>query len=145
MVVFHDITVSVDQLLVMRTGELWAHSIDICRAIGRPLPQLDMERMATLSAELMAAVPLAMAYRGSTMPGRAARFVLTGPAGGTYTVPLAPQMQAAEPEVTIVTDPVGLCQVAVRRLSPEQLDAAIDGDHALGSLVLAGIDALARD
>ena len=101
--------------------------------------------MATLSAELMAAVPLAMAYRGSTAPGRAARFVLTGPAGGTYTVPLAPQMQAAEPEVTIVTDPVGLCQVAVRRLSPEQLDAAIDGDHALGSLVLAGIDALARD
>jgi uncharacterized protein (TIGR03083 family) len=145
MVAFHDVTVSIDQLLVMRTGELWAHAIDICRATGRPLPQLDMERMATLSAALMAAVPLAMAYRGSTAPGRAVRFVLTGPAGGTYTVPLAPQTQAAEPEVTILADPAGLCQLAVRRLSPEQLDAAIDGDHALGDLVLAGIDALARD
>ncbi|MBO0831139.1 MAG: hypothetical protein J2P29_04115, partial [Actinobacteria bacterium] len=81
----------------------------------------------------------------TTAPGRAARFVLTGPAGGTYTVPLAPQAQAAEPEVTIVTDAVGLCRVAVRRLRPEQLDAVIDGDHELGDLVLAGIGALARD
>lgn len=145
MVVFHDSPVSVDQLLVIRTGELWAHAIDICRATGRPLPQLDLERMAVLSATVMAALPLAMAYRGSAAPGRAARFVLTGPAGGTFTVPLAPQMQAAEPEVTIVTDPAGLCQVAVRRLSPGQLDVAIDGDRALGDLVLAGIDALARD
>lgn len=145
MVVFHDITVSVNQLLVMRTGELWAHAIDICQATGRPVPQLDMERMATMSAELMAVVPLAMAYRGASSPGRAARFVLTGPAGGTYTVPLAPQTQAGEPEVTIVTDTVDLCRVAVRRLGPEQLDAAIEGDQALGDLVLAGIGALARD
>jgi uncharacterized protein (TIGR03083 family) len=145
MVVFHDITLSVDQLLVTRTGELWAHAIDISEATGRPLPQLDTERMATLCTALMTAVPLALAYRGTTAPGRAARFVLTGPAGGTYTVPLAPQAQAAEPEVTIVTDAVGLCRVAVRRLRPEQLHAVIDGDQELGDLVLAGIGALARD
>jgi uncharacterized protein (TIGR03083 family) len=143
-VVFHDITVSVDQLLVMRTGELWAHAIDICQAAGRPLPQLDLERMATLCAALMATVPLAMAYAG-TASGRAARFVLTGPAGGTYIVPLAPQAQAAEPDVTIVTDAAGLCRVAIRRLHPEELEAAIDGDRELGDLVLAGIGALARD
>jgi uncharacterized protein (TIGR03083 family) len=145
MVVFHDITVSVDQLLVMRTGELWAHAIDIAQATGRPLPQLDSERMATLCTELMSAVPLALAYRGASAPGRAARFVLTGPAGGTFTVPLAPGARAAEPEVTIVTDAVGLCRVAVRRLRLEQLDAAIDGDRALGAIVLRAIDALARD
>jgi uncharacterized protein (TIGR03083 family) len=145
MVVFHDITVSVDQLLVMRTGELWAHAIDICYATERPLPQLDAERIATLCGELMVAVPLAMAYRGTAAPGRAARFVLTGPAGGTYTVPLAPQAQTAEPEVTIVTDAAGLCRVAIRRLRPEQLSTVIDGDRELGDLVLAGIGALARD
>ena len=144
-VVFHDITVSVDQLLVTRTGELWAHAMDICLATGRPLPQLDMERMATLCTALMTAVPLALAYRGTTAPGRSARFVLTGPAGGTYNVPLAPQSQAAEPEVTIVTDAVGLCRLAVRRLRPDQLDAVVDGDRELGDLVLAGIGALARD
>jgi uncharacterized protein (TIGR03083 family) len=147
-VVFHDSTVSIDQLLIARTGELWAHAIDICEAAGRPLPQLDLERMATLCTALMAAVPLAMAYRGTPAPGRAARFVLTGPAGGAYTVPLAPQApqaKAVEPEVTIVTDAAGLCRVAVRRLRPEQLEAAIDGDRELGDLVLAGIGALARD
>jgi len=144
-VVFHDSTVSIDQLLLTRTGELWAHAIDICQAAGRPLPQLDPERMATLCGALMAAVPLAMASRGTPAPGRAARFVLTGPAGGIYTVPLAPLAQAAEPAVTIVTDATGLCQVAVRRLRPEQLEAAIDGDRELGDLVLAGIGSLARD
>jgi uncharacterized protein (TIGR03083 family) len=144
-VVFHDITLTVDQLLVTRTGELWAHAIDICQATRRPLPQLDMERIAILCAELMAAVPLALAYAGTTAPGRAARFVLTGPAGGTYTVPLALQAPTAEPEVTIVTGAVGLCRVAIRRLRPEQLDAVIDGDRELGDLVLAGIGALARD
>jgi uncharacterized protein (TIGR03083 family) len=144
-VVFHDLTISVDQLLVTRTGELWAHAIDICQATGRPLPQLDMERMSTLCEQLMMAVPLAMAYGGTPASGRAARFVLTGPAGGTFTVPLAPQPQAADPEVTIVTDAVDLCRVAIRRLRPDQLGAVIDGDRELGDLVLAGISALARD
>jgi uncharacterized protein (TIGR03083 family) len=145
MVVFHDLTLSVDQLLVTRTGELWAHAIDICRATRRPVPQLDMERIAILCAELMTAVPLALAYAGTAAPGRAARFVLTGPAGGTYTVPLALQAETAEPEVTIVTGAVGLCRVAIRRLRPDELDVVIDGDRELGDLVLAGIGALARD
>lgn len=154
-VVFHDITLSVDQLLMARTGELWAHAIDICQATGRPLPRLDMERMATLCTGLMDAVPLALAYRGTPAPGRAARFVLTGPAGGAFTVPLAPHSRAAQsqaapsravgPEVTIIADAVDLCRVSVRRLRPDQLDAAIDGDLELGGLVLTGIGALARD
>lgn len=55
------------------------------------------------------------------------------------------QTPATEPDVTIVADTVGLCQVAIRRSSPEELGAAIDGDHALGDLVLAGLGALARD
>jgi uncharacterized protein (TIGR03083 family) len=146
MVVFHDLTISVDQLLVTRTGELWAHTIDICQATGRPLPQLDMERMAMLCNELVAAVPLALAYQGSSVPGRAARVVLTGPAGGTFTVPLAwEEHEVADPQVTIVADAVGFCRVAIRRLRPNQLDAAIEGDLALGDLVLTSIDALARD
>jgi len=146
MVAFHDLTISVDQLLAMRTGELWAHAIDICQATGRPLPQLDMERMAMLCNELVAAMPLVLAYRGSSMPGRAARVVLTGPAGGTFTVPLAlEEHDVADPEVTIVADAAGFCQVAIRRLRPDQLDAAIEGDPALGNLVLTSIDALARD
>jgi len=144
-VAFHDLTLSVDQLLVARTGELWAHAIDICRATGRPLPRLDMERMALLCNELVAALPLAMAYRGTIAPGRAARVVLTGPAGGTFTVPLALEPQVTEPDVTIVTDATDFCLVAVRRLRPDQLDAVVEGDRVLGDLVLTSIGALARD
>jgi uncharacterized protein (TIGR03083 family) len=144
-VVFHDMTVSVDELLVTRTGELWAHAMDIAQATGRPLPELDTERLAMFCIALMFAVPLCLAYQGTTAPGRTAQFVLTGPAGGSYTVPLAPLEQAAEPDVTIVTDAASLCRVAVRRLRPEELDAAIDGDRELGDLVLVGIGALARD
>lgn len=145
MVVFHDLTISVDQLLVARTSELWAHAIDICQATGRPLPQLDMERMTTLCNALVAAVPLALAYRGTPAPGHAARFVLTGPAGGIHTVPLALEALVVEPDVTIVTDAPSLCRLAVRRLRPEELVAAVDGDRELGDLVLAGIGALAKD
>lgn len=156
-VVFHDLTLDVDQLLVTRTGELWAHAIDVSHATGRPAPELDAERMATLCVSLMAAVPLALAYRGTAAPGRAARFVLTGSAGGTYTVPLAPGQAgplapqagplapADEPDVTIVAGAVDLCRLAVRRLRPDELDADVDGDRELGDLVLAGIGALARD
>jgi hypothetical protein len=104
-----------------------------------------MERMATLCTALISAVPLAMAYRGMTVPGRAVRFVLTGPAGGAWTVPLAPQPQVAEPEATIVTGAVDFCLVAIRRLRPDQLDAAIEGDRELSDLVLTSLDALARD
>lgn len=144
-VVFHDITITVDQLLVTRTGELWAHAIDISHATGRPLPELDMERIATLCTALMAAAPLAMGYGGTPAPGRAARFVLTGPGGGTYTVPLAPQTMVEDPDVTIVADAVRLCRLAVRRLRPEEVGATIDGDRELGELALAGLSALARD
>lgn len=145
MVVFHDLTLTVDQLLLMRTGELWSHSIDICHATGRPLPVLEMESMATLCHALVNAVPLALAYGGASEPGRAARFVLTGQAGGTFTVPLAPEPRTADPEVTIVAEAVDLCRLAVHRLRPDDLDAAIEGDHALATRVLASMDSLARD
>lgn len=145
MVTFHDLTMTVDQLMVTRTSELWAHAMDIALATGRPMPALDPERLATLCMALMVAVPVALAYQGHAEPGRAARIVLTGPAGGTYTVPLAPQAPFEEPEVTIVADAFRFCRVAVRRLRPDQLDAAIDGDRELADLVLAGVGALAKD
>jgi hypothetical protein len=34
-------------------SELWAHAIDVCQATGRPLPLLDLERMAMLCDDLM--------------------------------------------------------------------------------------------
>lgn len=144
-VTFHDLTLNVAGHLVTRTFELWAHGMDIALATGRPMPTLDDERMALLSSRLMAVVPHALAYRRTPAAGRTARFVLTGVAGGCYTVPLAPGETAAEPDFVLVADVVDVCRVAARRLSPADLDATIDGDRELADLVLAGIDAFARD
>jgi len=147
-VTFHDLRVSVEGLLTMRTFELWAHSMDIAVATGRPLLHLDDERMALLSARFMAALPDALAYRRATAPGRTARFVLTGPAGGVYQVPLTPGQPDGPgrfADVTIIADVVDLCRVAARRLSPQDLDATIEGDADLAQRVLADADAFARD
>jgi uncharacterized protein (TIGR03083 family) len=144
-VTFHDLTLTIDGYLVTRAFELWAHAMDIALATGRPMPVLDDERMALMSGRLMGIVPLALAYRRTTAPGRTARFVLTGPAGGSYTVPLAPGDPVGEPDVLLVAPAVDVCRVAARRLHPRELDAKVEGDAALAELILAGIDAFARD
>ena len=79
-----------------------------------------------------------------------ARFVLTGPAGGCYDVGLdaaapATPAELADPDVTIVADVLDLCRVAAARLTPEELSYTVYGDPALAGLVLANIDAFARD
>jgi uncharacterized protein (TIGR03083 family) len=145
LVAFHDLTVSVPGFLVLRTFELWAHALDIAAAIGRPPLPLDPERMSLMSSRLMEVVPDALAYRGAGLPGRTARFVLTGPAGGCYTVALAPGGQLGEPDFLLVADPMDLCRLAARRLLPAELSVTVEGDRSLAELVLAGLDAFARD
>jgi hypothetical protein len=101
--------------------------------------------MATLSMRLMAAVPVALSLRGTPAPGRSARFVLTGASGGSYSVPLAPGDDVGVPDFVLVADAVDVCRVAARRLRPDELEHIVDGDRGLADLVLAGLDAFARD
>lgn len=145
---FHDITVSIEELLTLRTFELWAHGMDITVATDRPLPMLDDERMLLISSRLMAALPCAFLYRGVSMTGRSARFVLTGTAGGCYDVVLdaaATPGDVPDPDVTIVADAVDLCRVAAARLSASELGVIVEGDEELAELVLSHVDAFARD
>jgi predicted lipid carrier protein YhbT len=109
------------------------------------LLRLDPERMATLSNRLMGVVGAALAYRRADQPGRSVRFVLTGPAGGSYTVALTPDQEPGAPDATIVADAFDICRVAARRLDPDDLPAVIEGDRELADLVLAGLDSFARD
>jgi hypothetical protein len=142
---FHDLTDSVGGLLVMRTFELWAHAMDIAAAAGLPRPELDDERMSALSTRLLAALPLGLAYRRTVAPGRTARIVLTGAAGGVHTVALMPGEPPGPPDVLLVADTVELCRVAARRLPPAELTVTVEGDAALADLVLNALDAFARD
>ena len=45
----------------------------------------------------------------------------------------------------MVIDTTELCRVAARRLAPEDAGAHLEGEAALGRLVLAAADAFARD
>ena len=146
----HDISVSVGGMLVMRTFELWAHGMDIALATDRPLPLPDDARMRMMSGRLMGALPQALLYRGVNVGERTARFVLTGPAGGCYDLrfDLAAGTGPApvvEPDVTIVADVVELCRLAAARTSPAVVAKVVEGDADLADLVLANVDAFARD
>jgi hypothetical protein len=144
-VLAHDLPTDTDGLLVLRTFELWAHMHDVAAATGRPVPDLDAPRMALMSERFMTVLPFALAMRGTTAPGRTARFVLTGPAGGCYTVPLDPSEAPGEPDTTIVVDTTELCRVAARRLDADDLVVTVEGDLELAGRVLASADALAKD
>lgn len=145
LVTFHDLRLPIGAFLTARTFELWSHGMDIALATGRPVPTLDDQRMTLLSRELMAVVPHALAHRGTTAPGRSVRFVLTGRSGGAYTVPLAPGHRPGDPDAIVIAHTMDLCRVAARRLPADRLDFVVDGDRELARLVLAGLDAFARD
>jgi len=143
----HDIPGNVDVLMSLRTFELWAHAMDVAVATDRPLPTPDDERMLLMSNRLMRGVPGALLYRGVAVPGRTARFVLTGPAGGCYDVTLDGRPASLDdgPDVTIVGEALHLCQIGAGRLRPDEAAVLVEGDQELAALVLANIDAFARD
>ena len=144
-VLAHDLPTDVDGLLVLRAFELWAHLHDVCVATGRQLPDVEDERMALMTARLMAAVPMALALRGNRVTSRSVRFVVTGRAGGCFDVPLGPVDVQRPTDVTIVADAVALCRVAARRLAVGDLDAHVEGDAPLAQTVLGSLDAFAQD
>jgi uncharacterized protein (TIGR03083 family) len=144
-VVAHHIPADIDTLTVLRVFEIWAHTFDICTATGRPRPVPDPPRLALMSARLMRALPMALAVRGTLAPARTARFVLTGDAPGCHDVALDPRGVPAAPDVVIVTDALDVCQLASRRLTPDQLDAFVEGDTALADVVLSAAATFALD
>ena len=104
--------------------------------------------MRMMSGRLMGALPQALLYRGVVVGDRTARFVLTGPAGGCYDVGFdlsSRPTPAAAPDVTIVADVVDLCRLAAARLDPAAVAQVVEGDTELAELVLAHVDAFARD
>jgi uncharacterized protein (TIGR03083 family) len=141
-------TVSV--MLITRTFELWTHHEDVCRATGRPLPVLDGNRLRLMSSFFIALLPMAMEIGGTPRPHKAARIVLTGEGGGVFHQPLgteivSPGTMLDNPDFTLTVDVVSMCRLAARRTTPEQMGAIIEGDRALGELVLAGAGVFARD
>ena len=141
----YGLVLDVDGLLVLRTFELWTHTHDVARAAGVPTPDTAPPRLALMSARLSEVLPMAMAVRGVSRPGRTARLVLTGVAPGCFDVSLDPADAPGQPDVTIVVDVVEVCRLAARRAVADGIGVVFEGDEALGRLVLAAADAFAQD
>ena len=85
---YYGIVLPLEQLLIVRSFEVWVHHEDIRRATGRPLQAPDdavLARMVQLAAALL---PIGLARAGSSRQGANVRLVLTGAAGGAWDIPL---------------------------------------------------------
>jgi uncharacterized protein (TIGR03083 family) len=143
---YHHLAGSVHGLLVSRTFELWSHGDDIRQAVELPLNPLDDDRLGLMVGELMRALPIGMALTGQGIAGRSARFVLDGPGGGTFSVPLAfGESPAAEPDIVVSARTIDLCRLAANRLAADELGATVEGDTSLLEPVLAAAGAFAAD
>ncbi|MFI6597133.1 hypothetical protein ACIBHX_12800 [Nonomuraea sp. NPDC050536] len=112
--------------LVQRTFETWTHADDIRTATGRhrtnPPPG---------HVRMIAELGLALLPRALKGPRRdvSATIMLTGPGGGTWTIPLSPT--PARVSVVISADAVDFCRLLANRWPPNAFPYAAEGDTAL--------------
>jgi uncharacterized protein (TIGR03083 family) len=155
---YFGIVLPLDKLLVVRSFEIWVHHEDIRRAAGLPLQapeEAALARMTQLAAELLPRVAARCATR---RPGTSVRLVLTGPAGGTWDVPLgspevAPTVRrrdvaagvAQGAEAVVVVDASTFCRVVANRVSLAGSRAAVLGDALLAEDLFREAASLAFD
>ncbi len=133
-----------DQVLIARAFENWTHRDDLRRVRGQrsaPPPPREVHLMADMSLRTL---PFALSATARNRPGCLARVVLTGPGGGEWPVPMAPDVPSgAEPAVTLTTDVLDWCRHAAERLSRREVSRLVDGDEDLADDLLAAASAFA--
>jgi uncharacterized protein (TIGR03083 family) len=114
------------QALVQRTFETWTHADDIRLATDR-------SRAAPRDhhVHMIAEFGLALLPRALKGPRRdvSATVMLTGPGGGTWTIPLSPTSDHVA--VLLSADAVDFCRLLASRRPPDTFPYAAEGDIAL--------------
>ena len=146
---FYGVELPLDQLLVVRTFEMWIHDEDIRRATGRPLVAPDPARLARMTDLAVTLLPAGMALAERARPGKRVRLVLTGSGGGTWDVSLGGAPDGSAPssqwDSRVIVDSTAFCRIVGNREDRVGADAVVDGDDHLASDVFAGAAALALD
>ncbi|MGW0803229.1 maleylpyruvate isomerase family mycothiol-dependent enzyme [Nonomuraea sp. NPDC002799] len=114
------------QALIQRTFETWTHADDIRAATERSRAAPRDEHVHMIAEFGLALLPRAM--KG---PRRdvSATVVLTGPGGGTWTIPLSPASDHVA--VVISAGAVDFCRLLADRWPPGGFPYAAEGDPAL--------------
>ncbi|HEX4493924.1 MAG TPA: hypothetical protein VH914_22170 [Acidimicrobiia bacterium] len=116
--------------------EIWTHTDDIRRAIGRPLDTPSAAALHTMAVGSTTMVPSALAASGRDRAGRTARIELTGPGGGTWTVPMRVGGDVGTPDVAITLSAVEWCRRSASgssRTSSTSRSKAIVGSPTISS------------
>jgi uncharacterized protein (TIGR03083 family) len=133
-----------DLAVLVSAFEIWTHTDDIRRAIGRPLGTPSAAALHTMAAGSMTMVPAALAASGRERAGRTARIELTGPGGGTWTVPMQVGGAVGEPDVAITLSAVEWCRRFSERLEADELDVEVHGDRRLADDLVSAAPVFAR-
>ncbi|TMR91406.1 maleylpyruvate isomerase family mycothiol-dependent enzyme [Nonomuraea basaltis] len=114
------------QAMVQRTFETWTHADDIRAATDRSRAAPRDEHV-----HMIAEFGLALLPRALKGPRRdvSATVMLTGPGGGTWTIPLSPASDHVA--VFISADAVDFCRLLANRWPPGTFPYAAEGDPAL--------------
>lgn len=141
---FYGVHLPLDALLVVRAFEMWTHDEDIRRATGRPLPDLDAERLARMVSLVATLLPVGIA-RVDRTSGCAVRLVLTGSGGGTWDVNLDGASDPRARVARVVVDATQFCRVVGNRSDLDTAGAIVTGELAVAVDVFVGAAALALD
>ncbi|MFI6326356.1 hypothetical protein ACIBG8_53170 [Nonomuraea sp. NPDC050556] len=126
------------QALIQRTFETWTHADDIRTALGRPSAVPPGETLNLIASFGLALLPKAMPRRDVV-----ATVVLTGPGGGSWTLPLSPA--PTRPGVLVSANVVDFCRLLAGRWSPDTFPYAAEGDPALARELIAAASTLGCD
>jgi uncharacterized protein (TIGR03083 family) len=141
---FYGVELPLDAMLVVRAFEMWTHDEDVRRATGRPLPELDPERLHRMVSLVTVLLPAGMA-RASRSSAGALRLVLTGPGGGTWDVNVDGSQEIHERTARVIVDAGQFCRVVGNRADLANSGAIVVGDHDLAADLFVGASALALD
>lgn len=139
----YGIDMSLHSLLGTRVFEVWTHTDDIRRAVGRALPAPEPERLRLMSDLAVGALPLGLLMAGIDDPGRTVRVILTGDGGGEWLQHLRWGADAGDPDATLVADVVDFCRLAAQRLTPDEIAHRVEGDEQAVRDLLVGAQVFA--
>ncbi len=140
-VMLHELSLTLEVLLVVRAFELWTHEEDVRRATGRPLAPPSAASVYAMTSLAVSFLPLVLEPDSL---GRRVSLVFTGEGGGTWHLGTAEGVDQS-PDVRIVADVVDFCRVVADRIDPADFGYHVDGDPDLARRVLEAASTLALD
>jgi uncharacterized protein (TIGR03083 family) len=131
-------------VLVIRAFETWTHGHDIALATGHAEAPAEPPVLRTMADLAVATLPLALAARGYSYPGRTARVVLGGAGGGDWTIACdGAGAPGSTPDVVLRAPVVEFCRRFADRLTVDEVPFEVDGDADLGRALLDAAPAFA--